>query len=363
MSDTCIKTRIPIYGGLMASLRKGIVAKGLQGGDFLATEQDLCRESGLSRVSVRRATEQLIREGIVERRPGKGLFVRQKDRQTRVVQVVVPDMSFEQCVQIARGVQNIGTQNGYQLQVYDAHNQMDRDIAVLKQLPEQDIQGAVILSWHHPRFTEVVFELKQRRFPFVLVDEHSSDPDIHSVTADNTAGGYLAGEAIVKAGHRRIGFVGNVATQTVRARLEGMRDAIGDHGLPFDRSLVMDLNVQPQENWSQRIADCTRQLLSRPDRPTAIFFSNDQVAADGYQTARAMGLRIPQDLSIVGFDNSPICRWLAPTLASIRQPSMEMGQAAMNLLLKQWNGPAAKAAQLTLPVKWVPGDSIAPPAR
>lgn len=364
MSNTCIKS-CTVYDGLVTKLRKAIQSGVHKPGEFVATEQGLCRSSGISRVSVRRATELLIREGLIERRPGKGLFVTQPERATRIIQVVVPDLAFEQCVQIARGAQEIGTERGFQVQVYDGHNHMDRDIAYLRQLTELPVEGALILSWHHPRFSETLLTLKQQGLPFVLVDEHPSHLDVSSVTADGHAGGLMIGNALIDLGHRRIGFIGNLVASTVQARLEGLRDAIGDRGIPFDRSLVLDLAVQPQENWAERIALCTRQLLSRPDRPTAIAYSDDQVAAEGYRTIRAMGLRVPHDVSIVGFDDSPLCRWIDPPLATVSQPSIDMGRVAMEMLLDMLQ-PAGAAQdspvrQVTLPVEWIPRASIGAP--
>jgi DNA-binding LacI/PurR family transcriptional regulator len=357
-------TTTAVYEPLLLRLRKSIASGACKPGAFLGTEQEFSRESGISRVSVRRATDQLIREGLIERRPGKGLFVRESERRTGTIHVIVPDLAFEQCVQIARGAQEIGDERGFLVQVHDADNRMDRDIAVLKQLSTQTCDGALILSWHHRRFTEALLELKQRRVPFVLVDEHSADLDVPSVTADNHAGGLMVGNELIDRGHRVLGFIGNLSASTVRARLEGFRDAAGDRGLPFDRSRVIDLAVQPQEDWAGRIALCTRQLLSRPDRPTAIFFSNDQVAAEAYSTIRAMGLRVPEDLSIVGFDDSPLCRWLDPPLATVRQPSPDMGRAAMQMLLDGLRpaamGEQSESRRLTLPVEWVARPSIGP---
>lgn len=362
MDDTCINTRTTVYDDLLTRLRESIRNGARKAGEFVGTEQELCREHGISRVSVRRATEQLIREGLIERRPGKGLFVREPDRSARLIQVVVPDLSFKQCVQIARGAQLLAAERGFQVQVSDAHNRMDTDIAVLRQLPDMAAEGALILSWHHPRFTEAMLDLKRQNYPFVLVDEHPRDIEIDSVTADNHAGGLMVGNALIDLGHRRIGFVGNIIADTVRARLEGLRDAMGDRGLPFDRTLVADLAVQPQEDWAERIEFCTQRLLARADRPTAIFYSDDQVAAEGYRVIREAGLRIPEDISVVGFDDSPLCRWLNPTLATVRQPSIEMGRAAMAMLLERLampsHAPMREARQVTLPVQWIARSSI-----
>lgn len=363
MYDTCITPRPTVYADLVERLRLSIRRGERKPGDFLATEQELSREAGISRVSVRRATDQLIREGLIERRAGKGLFVRPLEHATRLIHIVVPDLAFEQCVQIARGAQQVGAERGFKVQVYDANNRMDRDIAVLHQLPGTGTDGALILSWHHPRFTEAVLELKQQGLPLVVVDEHPRDIQIPSVTADNHAGGMMVGNALIDLRHKRIGFIGNLSADTVRARMEGLRDAVNDRGLPFDRSCVLDLQLEPQQDWAARIGECTRQLLSRTDRPTAVFFSDDQVAAEGCRTIREMGLRIPKDVSVVGFDDSPLCRWLEPALASVRQPSLEIGRAAMEMLLSMLSQQPSDrnttdAERRTLGVEWKHRESI-----
>ena len=353
-----------MYEDLLVQLRTSIRQGLRQPGEFVGTEQAFGRERGLSRVSVRRATDQLIREGLVERRPGKGLFVRPVQRSLRTIQVVVPDLAFEQCIQIAKGAQQLGIEHGLNVQVYDAQSQMDRDIECLRQLPERSADGALILSWHHPRFTEALLELKQRNLPFVLIDEESSPLDIDTVAADNHAGGMLAANALIDLGHRSIGFIGNLSAGTVAARLEGLRDAVGDRGLPFDRSRVIDLAIEPGMDWAQRIADSTHELMSRSPRPTAIFYSNDHVAAEGYRTLRAMNLRVPEDVSVVGFDDSPLCRWLEPALSTVRQPSIEMGQVAMSMLMEMLQTPVGQprrpARKATLPVQWIARASIGP---
>jgi GntR family transcriptional regulator, arabinose operon transcriptional repressor len=348
-----------IYDALAERIRRSIVEGDLKPGEMIGSEYDLARQASISRMSARKASEILLDEGLIERRPGKGLFVRENHIATRVVQVVVPDLEYDQCVQIARGAKTAGAERGVQVQVYDAHGSMDLDIEVLRSLPRTSPQGAIIASWHHPRFAEVLYELKTHDYPFVLVDERLKDIEVPSVVADNYGGGYRAGKELIALGHQRIALVGNLVADTVRARLEGLRDAIADAGLPFDRSLVCDLQVEPNSNWQAAIDRCTRQVLARPDRPSAIFFSNDAVAADAYRTLRHMQIQIPGQLSVVGFDDDPMCEYLEPRLTTIRQPSAELGVAAMEMLLQRIANPRAAVENRVLPTTWVPRESAA----
>src|SRR5690606_22625831 len=126
-----------------------------------------------------------------------------------------------------------------------------------------------------------------------------------------------------------------VAT-TVRDRLMGLRDAIADAGQPFDRSLVVDLCEEGDPgrlaDWSTHIDACTRRLMRRDDPPTAIFFSCDAVARAGCRALESMGLRVPADVSIIGFDDDPLSQWMSPALTTLHQPFFEMGQAAIEML-------------------------------
>ena len=362
-----------VYDGLLQRIRRSIDTGALKPGALIGSEHELAREAGISRVSVRRAIDRLLREGLVERRPGKGLFVRPRDRSTREVQVVVPDMAFDQCVRIARGAQALGMERGVRIQIYDAHSKLDWDISVLRELPRSGMDGAIIASWHHHQFAESLYELKRQRFPFVLVDERMRDIEVPSVLSDNYGGGQLVGKALIAEGHRRIAFIGNfVSADTTRARLEGLRDALNDAGIPFDRTLAMNLDVPLDGDWPAAISAATREVLDRSDPATAIFYSDDQTAAHGYVALRAMGRRVPEDVSVVGFDDNPLCQWLDPALSTVRQASDEMGRVAMEMLMGMLGDPRERAAAAAgeasrvehriLPTQWVPRRSIARPA-
>jgi LacI family xylobiose transport system transcriptional regulator len=328
---------------------------------MLGTEIDLGRQSGLSRVSVRRAIDRLMSKGLVERRAGKGIFVRSPEAAVRTIQIVVPNLQFDQCVQIARGAQEFGRSRGAQVQIYDAHGSMAQDIEVIRRLPDSRSDGAIIVFLQHPDFAQALYSLKAVDYPFVMVDSKLQDLAVPSVTSDNYAGGYAVGQNLVALGHTAIGCIGWLSARTVQARFDGLRDAVIDAKLPFDRSMVLDLGVEdPIGDWAAAIEGAVRTLLTRPDRPTAIFFGSDEVAIQSYRVIRQLGLSIPGDLSIVGFDDSSLCQLVDPPLATVRQSSSQMGQVAMEILLSHISGDRTVVSR-TLPTAWVPRGSIAAP--
>ena len=371
MNNTCSKTRSFLYQPLVVKLKQRLADGTLAPGEFVASESTLAQSEGVSRTSVRRAANVLIQDGKLERRPGKGLYVREPQSVSNLIHVVVPNLAFHLCVEVARGAKDAGLEVGTKTLIEDAHGSLDANLLSLRHLPKTAASGAIIWSWHHPRFTEVLFELKTAGYPFVLVDEIPSGLEIPCVVGDNYRGGYMVGEELIRRCHSRIGFVGFLGADTTRLRLEGLRDAVSDAGLRFDRSLVGEICVEFAQDWSAEINRVVRSLMEHPDRPTAIFFCNDYTAAIGCTVLRELGLRIGADIAVVGFDGDPVCELLSPKLATVRQPGREVGVAAMRLLQRVMVGGLRKpggsrkamdpkSLRQVLPVRWVEGESIGP---
>jgi DNA-binding LacI/PurR family transcriptional regulator len=356
---------LTIYATLAARLRRSIHDGEYQPGQMIGSEHELARRQSISRVTVRRASELLINEGLLERRPGKGLFVREgyvanTPMPSPVIQVVAGNLQWEPSLQVSRGIQSLAREEGFQVQLYDAQSDVESDLAMLSELPAGPARGAIIMSLHSALFNEAIYALKIKGFPFVLVDQQLHDINVSSVAADNYSGGLQAGQALLELGHRRIAFIGDVIATTVRDRLMGLRDAIGDAGLPFDRSLIVDLSEEGDKlgGWAEKIGACTRDIMSIPNPPTALFFSCDGVARAGYRALAQMGLRIPEDVSVIGFDDDPIAEWLTPGLTTVRQPFFEMGVVAIQSLRERIADPLAPVRRNVLPVQLVKRGSI-----
>ncbi|MBN1553458.1 MAG: GntR family transcriptional regulator [Phycisphaerae bacterium] len=336
--DTCTDTSYQSYESLTEELRRLISSSKVDVGELIGTEQGFVRQTGLSRKSVRKAIAVLVGEGLLERRPGKGVFVCHPGAATRTVQVIIPNIEFASSAQIARGAHTFGCSRGVQVQIYDAHVDATQAADVVKKLPASGMNGAIITSFHHPEFAEAICRLKMADFPVVLVDEQLEDVNIPSVVADNYAGGYAAGEHLLHAGHTRIGYVGPMQRRTVRHRAEGLRDAVLDAKRPFDRSLVRDTGPITPEN----LRAATHELLRRENPVSAIFFYCDVIAVQAYEYIEELGLAVGRDVSVVGFDNDPSGAYVRPNLTTVEQPWTRMGAAAMDMLLKQIQLPPAK---------------------
>jgi LacI family transcriptional regulator len=166
--------------------------------------------------------------------------------------------------------------------------------------------------------------------PVVIVDPVGQpDPEVLSIGAANWAGGLTATEHLLSLGHERIATItGSPAVLCSQARLDGYRAALERAGLPLDPALVKTGDFHYQSALS-----AASELLSLPEPPTAIFAASDVQAMGVYEAARQHGLRLPDDLSVVGFDDVPMAQWMAPPLTTLRQPLAEMATLAARTLL------------------------------
>jgi len=360
--DTGTDTRATLYKSVAEDLRKQIGEGDYRPGQLIGSEHELARARTISRMTVRRASELLINEGLIERRAGKGLFVKASQIATREIQVIAGNLAWEPCLKVSQGVRTVGRPLGIRARLYDAQGDAELDLEMIRQLPSSDVCGAIIISFHSRALNESIYQLKTAGFPFVLVDQRLQDIDVDSVMADNYSGGLQAAQLLLRHGHRRIAFLGDLAAGTTQDRLTGMRDAIGDAGIAFDRSLVAELprDTDRLGDWSANVELRTNEIMSRPHPPTALFCSCDAVARSAYRALSAMGLSIPGDVSVIGFDDDPLAEWLAPALSTIRQPFLEMGGVAIEQLCKRMSDKSAPAEQRVLPVQLVERGSIGP---
>jgi DNA-binding LacI/PurR family transcriptional regulator len=201
-------------------------------------------------------------------------------------------------------------------------------------------------------------ELTAKGIPFVVFDPTVELPDgVPFVGATNWSGGRAATRHLVELGHRRIAMIsGPDHVLCCRARQDGYRAALEGAGLSIDPSLVVRAELSREGGYA-----AATSLLARPDRPTAVFASNDLQALGVYQAAREVGLRIPDDLSVVGFDDLPVVAWVDPPLTTVHQPLTEMASAATELALALGRGEKAPQVGVEIATTLTVRASTAPP--
>jgi LacI family transcriptional regulator len=237
-------------------------------------------------------------------------------------------------VDMIRGAQETLWAQGKVMLVVNAGYGSDMTLASLEALLERRVEGIIYAAMYH-RSVELPPQMSQ--VPIVLANCFSSDRLYASVVPDEVAGGYAATRRLLSTGHRRIGFINLGATDrpvppplpASNGRLQGYRQALAECDVPFDESLILYTNQSPRANY-----ELTHTLMRLPVPPTAIFCGNDRTALGCYAALSDLGLRIPDDVAVVGFDNQlDIAQGLWPPLTTVQLPHYGMGQWAVEYLM------------------------------
>ncbi len=249
-------------------------------------------------------------------------------------------------VDIIRGAQETLRQHGKVLLVISAGYDFETTQSSLEVLIERRVEGIIYATMFH---REVELPPQMSRLPTVLANCYAKNRDLPSVVPDEISGGYNAARALLEQGHKRIAFInldrayGTPIAPTPAAigRLIGFRRAHAEFGLEFDESLLLYTDQRPQTNH-----EFTLELMRRPNPPTAIFCGNDRTAVGCYSGLMSLGLRIPDDVAVVGFDNqTDICEAMYPRLTSVQLPHYAMGRWAAEYLLSARNGSPSPVQQ------------------
>lgn len=274
---------------------------------------------------------------------------------SHVVGLLVDHINTGYTDEILRGIDEALEANNYNLMLFTTHRQKTREVAYVTKLTHNFVDGLILIV---PRNEKAYLEtLQQRKFPYVLIDHQGYNRHVPSIITTNKKGGYDATSYLIETGHRRIGFItGEMAYGCAVERLAGYQMALADHTIAFDPALVSEGSfLQPQGYH------CAQELLSLAEPPTALFVSNDAMAFGAMEAARELGFRIPDDLSIIGFDDIPQAANVHPPLSTVRQPLEEMGRSAVNLLLKYIAYPLAEIERVELSTRLVIRESCQPP--
>jgi LacI family transcriptional regulator len=324
----------------------------------------IAREAGVSVPTVSRVlngrsdVSPRTRERVEEllRRHGYQRRVARPRTTSGLVDLVFNDLDSPWAVEIIRGVEDVAQSAGIGTVVSAIHQQPLPARAWLQNLRERTTDGVILVT--SDLAPPLHSELRRLNVPMVMVDPAGVPAlDVPTIGATNWAGGLSATEHLISLGHRRIGFVaGPTRLLCSRARLDGHRAALDAAGMPFDADLLQQGDFYHESGFVGGAA-----LLDLPRPPTAIFAASDQMAFGVFEAVRLRGLRVPEDVSVIGFDDLPEARWSSPPLTTVRQPLAEMGAMAARTVLQLTQGETIDSLRVDLATALTVRDSTAPP--
>ena len=325
------------------------------------TLAQIAHETGLSTATVSKVlngkpdvsarTRTLVRQALLT----AGYRKRANDDAPPLIDVVFNDFDSPWATEIIRGAAAAAQAEGLTV-AFTALSEGDERRVWFDHITSRGTRGIILLLSQLTERQKAV--LVARGLPFVVIDPTAEPgPEVSSVGATNWSGGLAATKHLIDLGHRRIGIItGPPELLCSRARLDGYRAALERAGLTVDDELVRPGDFRVRGGYEQ-----AKALFGLDARPTAIFAGNDLSALGVLRAAREAGLRVPEDLSVVGFDDSPPSAWSTPSLTTVRQPLTEMAAVAVRTLLESANSGGMLRHRVELATDLVVRESTAPP--
>lgn len=271
---------------------------------------------------------------------------------SRTVIVVMPGISNPFFAQILKAFNDVAHQRGYHVLLGDTGNDLDVERKFVELVKEKFVDGSLLATARIPK--EEIARLSEE-IPVVLACEYFDGCDIPTVAIDNVGAARTATEHLIALGHRKIAHLtGPLNVVLGRDRLKGYKEALMAHQIPIREEYILEGDFSVRAGYL-----LGRQLLTLANPPTAIFAANDEMAVGAMKAAKELGLDVPGDVSVVGFDDIPLSTLVAPALTTIRQPKYEIGTQSMNMLLDLIEGRADARRQVVLPYELVIRDSTA----
>ncbi len=248
---------------------------------------------------------------------------------THTIGLILPDSGNPFFAEIGRAVEGEAFARGYSVIFCNTESSPVREDFYLEVLAKKRVDGIILVSGGLPK--QAYIQVHDQQTPLVVVDRDSSDLAIDAVLTDNLGGGLLATRHLIGLGHTRIAcLTGPSSVSPSAQRVNGYRQALLEAGLTYDENLVRRGDYLAATGWTNG-----RELLRMPDRPTAIFACNDMMAIGVLRAAAEVGLNVPSDLALVGFDDIELAAYSNPPLTTIAQDKQKIAEISVNMLVEK----------------------------
>lgn len=332
---------IPKYMLVEEYIKEYIAKKKLKNGDKLPTENEIAKTLDIHANTVKYGLNNLVKEGVIYRERGKGTFV---DNLTNIIiddnitiGIIIEDLfkRSELCSAIVRGIDDVVSSKDISYLLGNSDNEFEKINSYLNQFFERSVSGVILMplqsNIEHQHNYKILDMLNKRDIPVVLVDRYIKGFPVDYVVSDNEHGGYTATEYVINQGHRNIAYIIEPFCSTLEERLVGYKLALARSGIEYDENLIYTSDNRLNEAGMEGV----NSLLKKEVEFSAILCSNDSVATGAYNALIDNGFNVPEDVSLVGYDDTPEARMLPVSLTTVRQPSYEIGKEAARLLLER----------------------------
>jgi LacI family transcriptional regulator len=266
---------------------------------------------------------------------------------THTLGLIIPDSSNPFFAELGHCIENAAFKAGYSVILCNTESDMRKELLYVDVLTKKLVDGMIFVAAGEN--ADIFKSLVELDIPVVVMDRNYEGLDLELVSSDNHQGGVLATNHLISLGHKRIGCVsGPSKINPSSKRLDGYVEALKSHGIPVDARYIVQGDFHPESGF-----EAGKKILSLSERPTAIFACNDLMAMGVNKAAASMGLRVPDDLALVGYDDIELASYTNPPLSTIQQPKVEMGLTALQIILDRISNRESGRQKIQLPVSLV----------
>jgi DNA-binding LacI/PurR family transcriptional regulator len=350
-----VQDATPLYQQIVDDIKSKIAAKELKAGDQLGSHAELSSVYHVSLITVKKALATLINDGVVFSRVGKGTYVAQHTADARqnghpTIGLVIQDIRSPFFSRVMHSVEDAAYELGYHVLVSNSSGKAEKEEAQIARFREFGVSGMIIASMSHKyHATPAIRKMLHQGFPFVMVS-YIADKDVPFVGSDHGRGAYLATEYLVKQGYQRIGYInGEQGNMVGELRRHGYEEALKAHGRRADKRLQFHLRMRGEQHDYESGYEIGKKFPKLSVKPDAVFVYNDLSALGFEEAILEQGLRIPEDVAIVGFDDIDRGEYAQVPLTTMRQPTALIGTHAVELLVKLMNGKSGPLRKILKP--------------
>lgn len=326
----------------------------------IPSEKDLIEKLAVSSITVRRALAELVDEGVIYRVKGKGSFISEQkpknQSSSKLITFVLSgkDMYDNSYMQIMKGIQSYLSKHGYKLIIEFIENDIDQERELVKKLIETDCEGLLIYSSDPEAAKEYLTDIQSKRLPIVLLDRFPIGIPLPCIACNNYDGGFEAVNHLIDLGHEKIGFCAyDFFLNSEKERYLGYQHALLNANLPNDPTIFFS---RSNLDYNELVTTIQKGNL------TALFCVNDRMALKVMEQLIKMGIKIPADLSIIGFDDFESSKYAKVPLTTVQQHFDTLGYEAAKLLLEVLTKTQLEAKKVLLPTNLIIRDSTAVPS-
>ena len=257
--------------------------------------------------------------------------------------LIIPDIQNQFYSNIVRGIEDVAYGKDYAVILCNSDENPNKERFYLDVLQSESVDGVILPPIH--QYSKVVEGLIESGIPIVCVDRKLVRESVDTVVINNEKGGYMAVKHLIDHGHKRIAILSSSPQfSSFEERQKGYENALKDNGLDIDKALIKE--GDPRSSETARLL--TKELLELDRPPTAIFATNNLMTLGVLEAVNAAKLKIPADISIIGFDDMPWAKAITPPLTVIKQPGYEMGRRAAELMFQRIDDPKREPVQIIM---------------